>query len=226
MIKLKDYRVYEGLRIAMSLTFIGGFLDAYSYKMLGGKFASMQSGNLIYFSLHLMDGKFHQALLYLPPVLSFLIGSIVCVVLRRFAKQRNLRWHMTAAAVELIGFMILALLSNHLSSEFLILSIAFLAAIQAESFKRLRGIPYATIMSTGNLKTFGSFLASGIIQRDRKTLEKARHSFLAILFFILGALSAALSTKFVQDYALFLVCLPLIFILILLVLEHLAQNEK
>lgn len=224
MTNLKKYRIYEGLRIALSLTFIGGFLDAYSFKMLGGRFASMQSGNLIYFSLNLIDGNFQKAVLYLFPVLSFFCGSMTCIFVKRYTQQRNFRWHITATLVELIGFIILSFLSIHLNHEWLIVMIAFIAAIQAESFKRLRGMSYGTIMSTGNVKNFGIFLITGFLDHDNKTIEKARNSFFAILFFIFGAITAAFSTNYLKEHALLIVCLPLGLILILLIMEHFEQK--
>lgn len=225
MTNLKEYRIYEGLRIALSLTFIGGFLDAYSFKMLGGRFASMQSGNLIYFSLNLIEGNYHKAILYVFPVLSFFCGSMTCIFVKRYTQQRNFRWHITASMFELIGFVILSFLSARLNHEWLIVMIAFLAAIQAESFKRLRGMSYGTIMSTGNVKNLGIFLTTGLLDNDSKTLEKARNSFLAILFFIFGAITAAFSSNYLDEYALLIVCLPLILILFLLILEHFEQKK-
>lgn len=209
----------------MSLTFIGGFLDAYTYKLLGGRFASMQSGNLIYFSLHIMDGAFKASLSYLVPVLFFFLGSFFCVVVRRFTQQRNLRWHLTATLIELVGFSLLGILSNKLDHSFLIAAIAFLAAIQAESFKKLRGMTYGTIMSTGNLKNVGIFFATSLFERERKVFEKARNSFFAILFFILGAISAVIASQMFNTFALLVVCAPLCFILLLLFLEHLEHKK-
>lgn len=226
MTNLKEYRIYEGLRIAFSLTFIGGFLDAYSFKMLGGRFASMQSGNLIYFSLNIIEGNYRKAILYLFPVLSFLCGSMTCIFIKRYMQQRNFRWHITACLVELVGFILLSFLSTRLNHEWLIVMIAFIAAIQAESFKRLRGMSYGTIMSTGNVKNLGIFLVTGFLDHDHKTIEKARNSFFAILFFILGAVTAAFSTNYLSEYALLIVCLPLILILVLLILEHFEQKKS
>ncbi len=43
----KEYRVFEGLRIACSLTFISGYLNAFTFVTQGGRFAGVQSGNVI-----------------------------------------------------------------------------------------------------------------------------------------------------------------------------------
>lgn len=45
--RVRKYRVFEGLRIASCLTFISGYLNAFTYLTQGGRFAGVQSGNVI-----------------------------------------------------------------------------------------------------------------------------------------------------------------------------------
>ena len=47
--KKRSYRVFEGLRVATLVSYIGGFIDAYTYNTQDGRFASIQTGNLLYF---------------------------------------------------------------------------------------------------------------------------------------------------------------------------------
>ena len=43
--KKRSYRVFEGLRVATLVSYIGGFIDAYTYNTQDGRFASIQTGN-------------------------------------------------------------------------------------------------------------------------------------------------------------------------------------
>ena len=40
--KKRSYRVFEGLRVATLVSYIGGFIDAYTYNTQDGRFASIQ----------------------------------------------------------------------------------------------------------------------------------------------------------------------------------------
>ncbi len=47
MSRFKNYRIFEGLRVATVLTFISGYLNAFTFITQGGRFAGVQSGNVI-----------------------------------------------------------------------------------------------------------------------------------------------------------------------------------
>ena len=53
--KKRSYRVFEGLRVATLVSYIGGFIDAYTYNTQDGRFASIQTGNLLYLVIHLVE---------------------------------------------------------------------------------------------------------------------------------------------------------------------------
>ena len=44
----KNYRIFERVRVAVLITFISGFLDAYTFVTQGKRFAGLQTGNFIY----------------------------------------------------------------------------------------------------------------------------------------------------------------------------------
>ena len=55
--KKRSYRVFEGLRVATLVSYIGGFIDAYTYNTQDERFASIQTGNLLYLVIHLVEGN-------------------------------------------------------------------------------------------------------------------------------------------------------------------------
>ena len=55
--KKKDYRIFERVRVAVLITFISGFLDAYTFVTQGKRFAGLQTGNLIYLMKNLAEGN-------------------------------------------------------------------------------------------------------------------------------------------------------------------------
>ena len=59
--KKRSYRVFEGLRVATLVSYIGGFIDAYTYNTQDERFASIQTGNLLYLVIHLVEGNIARA---------------------------------------------------------------------------------------------------------------------------------------------------------------------
>ena len=60
--KKRSYRVFEGLRVATLVSYIGGFIDAYTYNTQDGRFASIQTGNLTIWSFTLLRGILQELL--------------------------------------------------------------------------------------------------------------------------------------------------------------------
>ena len=73
--KKRSYRVFEGLRVATLVSYIGGFIDAYTYNTQDGRFASIQTGNLLYLVIHLVEGHIARAFSYVIPIFFFVLGQ-------------------------------------------------------------------------------------------------------------------------------------------------------
>ena len=77
--KKRSYRVFEGLRVATLVSYIGGFIDAYTYNTQDERFASIQTGNLLYLVIHLVEGNIARAFSYAIPIFFFILGQFfVC----------------------------------------------------------------------------------------------------------------------------------------------------
>ncbi len=71
----------------------------------------------------------------------------------------------------LVLILLTIIFSPIMPASFTIASLAFVASIQVETFRRLRGAPYANVMMTGNVK---NVLTSGLKELLKKiqNLEK------------------------------------------------------
>ena len=75
MEKIKE-EVPEKLRIAVLLSFISGYINAFTYNNAGELFAGAQTGNVIFMALHFAKGNLEKAVEFLIPIISFMIGQI------------------------------------------------------------------------------------------------------------------------------------------------------
>ena len=107
---------------------------------------------------------------------------------------------------------ILIVLLPFFDYHFIVVTLAFFVAIQSDTFQRLRGFSYATIMMTGNVKNAPRFLIEGLVQRNRELLVRGFLLFLIIFSFVIGVGISTYFTQFVKKSALVPLILPLSYI--------------
>ncbi|GFH41320.1 YoaK family protein [Lactococcus insecticola] len=205
-------RIFERVRIAVLLTFISGFLDAYTFSTQGERFAGIQTGNLIYLMKSLADQDFAMAGSYLLPIVAFMLGGIFTYFARKYAvEHKRLHWHAFAALIIFVIVLITSLVAKAAPAQWMIISLAFVSAIQLESFKKMRGAPYTNIMMTGNIKNLSVFITQGLVEKNKTVLKRGLNTLSVVLSFALGAfVSTSLALHF-GKVALFAV-LPVILI--------------
>ncbi|GFH42642.1 membrane protein [Lactococcus hodotermopsidis] len=216
-----NIRIFERARVAVQLTFISGFLDAYTFSTQGERFAGIQTGNAIYLMKSLAQGNFAATTSYLFPICAFICGAIFTYFARKFAiAHRHLRWHATAGAIIFIGVLLTALTSSFAPPQWIIMSLAFISAVQLESFKKMRGAPYTNIMMTGNIKNMAVFIAQGLVEKNGAVLKRGVNTLFVVLSFCLGVFIATILANWTGEKALYAV-LPVILIFnVMLYLEN------
>ncbi len=140
----------ESFRLGAVLALTGGFLDAYTYLIRGGVFANAQTGNIVLLGVRLMEGDWGGAGHYLVPILAFAAGVLAAELIRgRFRGAQALHWRQITVAAELLLLAAVAFLPAALDNAANVL-VAFVCAVQVESFRKVNGNAFATTM--GNLR--------------------------------------------------------------------------
>ena len=162
MEKIKE-EVPEKLRIAVLLSFISGYINAFTYNNAGELFAGAQTGNVIFMALYFAKGNFEKAVEFLIPIISFMIGQIFIYCFRNFFQRRGRKGYIHSSLLMLFIMIMLIVLLPFFDYHFIVVTLAFFAAIQSDTFQRLRGFSYATIMMTGNVKNAPRLLIQGLV---------------------------------------------------------------
>lgn len=184
----------DSLRLGTVLTLAGGLQDAYSYNCRGQVFANAQTGNIVLLGQSLAGGQWAVALHYVFPLLAFLAGVYASEWVRHLGRHsRTLHWRQTVLLVEIAlltaaGFLPQAMnpLANALMS--------FACAMQVDSFRKFRGVPCATTMCIGNMRSGTEALCAYFHTRDKEILRKALTYFGVVLLFALGAGIGSIAT--------------------------------
>ena len=185
--RLKSNQMSDTFTNAIFLTLSGGFQDAYTYLCRGKVFANAQTGNIVLMSTHFFEGEFGLILHYLIPVISFVFGICVAEIQHIFFKNyKKIHWRQIVLAFEIVILLAVGFIPINLNILANAL-VSFVAAMQVQTFRKLRGNAYASTMCIGNLRS-GTEAFTGYLQtHDTEKLKKALYYFGIILFFGLGA---------------------------------------
>lgn len=220
----KDYHIFEKRRLAACLTFISGFINAFTYITQDGIFAGVQSGNVIMWAHHAAQGNWHKVLDFTIPIVFFMIGQCLTYIIHKwFIKRRGL-WYFGASFIMLVIVIVTAIMTPFLPSIFPVTTLALVASIQVESFRSLRGEPYANVMMTGNVKNAALFCFRGLVEKNPHLLRTGKNIFIVIFTFALGVAVSTLLSQRLGEYALIFAIIPLLYVTTSLWFEE--KNKK
>lgn len=199
----------ESLLVGTLLALAGGFMDAYTYLIRDQVFANAQTGNIVLFGVHLMNGEWRQALHYFIPIVSFSVGVLLVLAIRaRMQKNRTLHWRQLVLVLEIVLLFVVAFLPQQMNMLANVL-VSFTCAMQVECFRKIRGVTCATTMCTGNLRSGTELLWNYRRSGDPDQKRRGMHYIIVDLVFVAGAMLGALVTRFTAEKAILTACVLL-----------------
>ncbi|KAF5062480.1 YoaK family protein [Anaerotignum sp.] len=211
----------ESFRIGALLAFAGGFFDSYTYIARGGVFANAQTGNMILLANRLVQGQFVHALYYLIPISAFVCGIFLDEYIKqRFYQTHKLHWRQIVLFIENVVLLIVAFLPLGKGNVLANVLISFICAMQAHSFRTLHGLPYATTMCTGNLRSGTNQLVHLVFHKNSDAGKNAFLYFAIIFVFITGAGTGAIITPIIGAKSVLFCCILLGLAFVMLSLER------
>jgi uncharacterized membrane protein YoaK (UPF0700 family) len=210
----------ETVQIALLLAFAGGYLDAYTW-IIHGVMANAQTANLVLLWVYGSAGKWERALHFVPPIFAFAVGVVIAAWLHRTTGDRA---SAISTLIEIVLLVVVGILHNRLPDLAGTLGISVVAAMQTAIFTKVEGVPYSSVMITGNMRqAIESVFAA--VSGDRKSHTLRRSGIFAVLCvaFGIGAAVGAYATKGIPDLAL---GLPVVALLIVLLRCEVQRNEE
>lgn len=212
--------MHETIGVGMLLALVGGFLDAYTYLFRGGVFANAQTGNMVLMAISGAKGEFGRMGYYLLPVLAFFLGVLVTEwVKRRFSGAQFITWQHVIILLEVALMAAVGFLPKAAPDAAVNITISFICSMQVHSFRATKGLPYATTMCTGNLRSAAEAAASFFSTRDRNAGRAALRYLGIIGAFCLGAAMGALLVNRFAGRAIWACCALLLLVFGLLAVK-------
>ena len=208
----------ESYCVAALLSVTGGFLDAYTYISRDGVFANAQTGNFARLAISLAGGDLWMVLRYLIPILSFVAGvSMAMWISRRASRCGKGQWQQYSVLLEIGLLAVVTLVPNgKISNICANVAVSFTCAVQAESFRKVLGTPFASTMCTGNLRNATEYLNQFFLEKNKTDWEKSMQYFGIDALVVLGAVAGTVMTRLLQTYATLCCCLLLSVVFLLM----------
>ncbi len=168
------------------LTFIGGYLGGYSYILRGEVFASAQTGNVILLGINLANGNYSSWYLFVIPIFAFSFGIVFTEFLRNIFHGKETIWIQLMLTIEMLVLILVAFIPTGSMDVYANVSIAFTAAIQLQTFKKVGDHAHSTTMCTGNIRNLSELFYISLYEKDKKKMVKWFFRSLIIVFFALG----------------------------------------
>lgn len=212
---MNKHPLSETLLVGGLLAFAGGFLDAYTYILRGGVFANAQTGNLVLLGIRLSRGEISAALLSAVPIIAFVSGVFITrwLLLKKERASASRMWIVAAEAV-------LLFIAGFLPADFpdgaVTVTVSFVCALQVSAFRSLYGLPYATTMCTGNLRSAVEKLAERVLEGKKKSGTDFILYMSVILIFCAGAAGGVFLISVLGRYSIWL-CSGIYLLVLLLI---------
>lgn len=201
----------ESLLMASSLAVAGGCLDAYTYLMRGGVFANAQTGNIVLLGISLAKAQWVSVIHYLLPIISFMAGVMTADFSRHIFQERNkLHWRQYVVLIQAaILSSVIFIPDGKISNDIANILVSFVAAVQTETFRKIKGRPFASTMCTGNLRSGTESLFMYFRKSDSSLFKRATDYYVIIASFIAGAMIEVTIIKYVGHKSIILAVLIL-----------------
>ncbi|GKT04102.1 YoaK family protein [Furfurilactobacillus entadae] len=203
-------QIHQLRLIAVTLTMIGGFIDAYTFVQRGGALAAGQTGNLIFLSVdvakHNLPGVFTKFI----TVIFFSIGVLTVTIFKH--RHKTHYWRIPSLAIEFLVCLIVGFLPTSVANFFIVPPLALAMAMQTTAFSKIEGRAYNNVFSTGNLKKAMIAIGEYHYHHDQQQLTTALIFFELVGGFAGGAVISALLQRFWGPHTIWGACIALIVI--------------
>jgi uncharacterized membrane protein YoaK (UPF0700 family) len=190
----------NSVRLGVLLAIVGGFLDAYTFISRDGVFANAQTGNIVLFAVRAANGEWEGALLYIPPVLAFILGVLVSEIVKIPHLRELLHsYRRSILILECMVLIFVGMLQRGVPNIVVTVCISFVSSLQISTFNKLDKWNYNSTMTTGNLRTATQAAYSAFIEHNQEAKKQFKEFFIIIVSFLFGALLGTFSTTYIGN---------------------------
>ena len=211
--KIQKLPPFEKPLFIMIITFVGGYMNGYTYITRNNILANMHTANMSKLGINIALGEWLEALHYFIPIVTCILGAAFSKLIETILINFNFKgdWRKVGPCFEGIALFLIGLIPSSFPDIIVTNLVSFLMGYQLCLFRNCLGVPFNTTISTGNIRTVGLFLFGALDKESRDSLKKVIIFTILTFSFAVGAIpgtliSLALSIKsvWVCSFILFL----------------------
>ena len=211
---------------ALILASTGGLLDSFVFLNHGHVFANSMTGNVALLGITLLGHHWREVIPHLVPILGFFAG----VISARHLRTRNHRAAIIALAFEILALFALGWVPSSFPDIPFTAIVAYVAAFQVASFRRVDRFSFNSTFITGNLRDaiegiYDAIDPSGTPEAREKGRAQGLQLGLISLCFLTGAALGAWAAPHLANRSLWLTE-PLLLFVALRNLRRAAKPES
>ena len=216
---------FEQRILMLALTFIGGSLDAYTYVMKDRVFGNSQTGNLVNFAFRVARKEYSLAVESFVPIVTFILGMMVSSWVKTLVpKNRVVHYTHVGLFIEFVLITGVSFVPEKVPLV-TVIGVSLACSFQYAYFRKIKGVPFATTMCTGNMRTFADNFYSFLVMRDMKAGRNAFWLFAVVVTFWCGSAFTAYMTEYLKLYTALISSGIILIVLLGMLLYSAAYHE-
>ena len=186
----------------MIVTFVGGYMNGYTYITRHNILANMHTANMSKLGINIAIGNWYEALRYFIPIVACILGVLFSELIKSMLIKHKYigDWRKLALVIEALALFFIGLIPTSCPDIIVTNLVSFFMGYQLCLFKECLGIGFNTTICTGNIRNVGQLLYSALDEKSKYSIKKLSTFTILTFSFALGAIpgtliSLAISTK-------------------------------
>ena len=152
------------------------------------------------------------------PIGAFIVGIMLAAIIKtKYKNSKNLHWRQIVIAMEILVLIAVAFIPEGRSyNGIATILISFVCSLQVEGFRVVNGLPIATTMCTGNLRSATDQLFNFFLTKNKTSIISSIQYFGIIIFFVIGAILGTTLTNIFSLKTVLFSCIGLLIVLLMM----------
>ena len=178
----------------MIITFVGGYMNGYTYITRHNILANMHTANMSKLGINIALGNWLDALSYFLPIIACILGATFSQLIKAIIVTLNFKgdWRKYGLILESISLFFIGLIPIYCPDVIVTNLVSFFMGYQLCLFRNCLGIPFNTTICTGNIRNIGQLLFNALDEETRESIKKLITFTLLTFSFAIGAIPGTL----------------------------------
>lgn len=178
----------------MIITFVGGYMNGYTYITRHHKLSNMHTANMSKLGINIALGQWNEALGYFIPIIACILGACFSELIKSIIIKNKCRgdWRKLALILESIALLCIGILPSSFPDVIVTNLVSFFMGYQLCLFKECLGIGFNTTICTGNIRNVGQLLYNALDEKNKDSFYKLITFTFLTFSFAIGAIPGTL----------------------------------